>query len=496
MPGKGFIFALTTALGCLLFLSFATSGYGLWEMLSSQHGGGDDFLGTFWGGLVLIAAATMVSGIIQVLIGGFWNSAAVPTLGLGVRAVCGTVGAFTSLVSAGLATAFYTLVLPVADDIVVFRNDQAFADIAGPLVAFSGDMQQIGVGMEALAAAMVASQALERRGESCDGPPVAPGEGPRWRMRVRLTGEASELSIKATALANDALETATLPASVDDAVMQSAFSRARSLSIDPRLRELKSWVQGTLDDFQNGFTDQAAGTFVCRDRSVEEELSTFLNLLEEPISLPAVPPRAETFDFADSLENSYSGIFGSLAALVGVEGVRNDDEFEKTKPALMIALAVEAFIIVLTFLRVWLTQPKKPAGSRRKRYGKAAPKPRGNRLKPEIALAYSADVELFSRLIEPIGPGQRMFFVPKNGDEEVAHRARSLADEWSMQIMPGGSSMDVSLHAPSRQEGLSDATGGATVFDVYEVPYQALKWLQQTSRDLAETRLHEEGLTP
>lgn len=491
MQDKSFIFALTVALGLTLFLSFATSAYGLWEMLASQHGGENSILTGVWGLFVLGGAAVLISAVVQTLIGGFWSYAAAPGNLIGVRIIGLIFGAVMSLVSAGFATAFYTLVLPVADEIRVLKNDRAFIGVAEPVIAFSGMMNEISAGMTALSSAMETAKTLEVKGRSCDGPRVRPGQGPRWRMRVELAAKSKAHAAAAAALAKDAMQAATLPQNVNDAAMREAFQKARKLSVDSRFLTMKTWVGSTLEDFRGGFTDAKTNkAFACRDATVEAELKKFLGLLNRPLNLPAIPPRAAKFEFSESLRNSYSGIFGSLAGVLGIEGLADDQAFDKTKPALMIALLVEGIIVALIFVRVWIRDPgtggSGPGGMRSAKSGRRR---RGVALEPGLAAELSAKAIVYTALLERIGPNRTVLMVPKDGDLTLLGLCLEEIDGWSMRLMPGGINVDLRTEAPARYSRLREPSGGARTYDVYEVPRAALRWWRQVRLDLAETRV-------
>ncbi|WP_299953592.1 hypothetical protein [uncultured Roseobacter sp.] len=426
-----------------------------------------------WAAAVALAFAAAL--VIQIFVGGFWSVAASADRPVMARLLCLPSAAVASLVSGIFAAAFWSFTLGLTDGLEDIENDRRFLGILQPIDAFGERMNDVLLTMDALSELMRDKQAEEVRGVSCDGPPSGPGEGPRWRMRVRLTDEAASQAQTARALYDDAYDAIQLPKSVDDAAMAAALNKARQVARDTRISSMQRWIERTANDFRSDFSDPDSGTFVCRDAEAVAKLDAAAALLSAGIDLPTLPPRAAEVGFAESVSNSAGQVWGALGRFAGLEVDRDDDALDATLPAFYAAGLVESAIILLTFLRAYLFPGQRMLSS-----------PRTMRIPPEDYSMVEEELALWNRLARD-GSGVMWFHVPENPqDPSLRDRAYQIAYRRRMTPLSVGGPIDISQVAPHTAQALSNAADGASLFTIYRVPKRAATWRREAAAALEQ----------
>jgi hypothetical protein len=229
-----------------------------------------------------------------------------------------------------------------------------------------------------------------------------------------------------------------------------------------------------IEGFEGTFNDSQSGrNFVCRSQDVVAELSEIVDLIDQPVNLPVIAPRA----VSDGLDTALRASFGQTSAVVQwlfLGGERPDPEtLELTKPAMLAAALVELAIISVSML-IGLASPGRSPGA-----------PVGN----PVTLATRPMLELQVATWQTFHiPGrQELFLVPEDGAPEARAAALVEVARWQMTPMPARLPVDLSVVAPDLQADLAPATGGAKRFRAYRVPRRALTWLRQAVVDLHDS---------
>ncbi|MCH9750785.1 MAG: hypothetical protein K0U61_01065, partial [Alphaproteobacteria bacterium] len=189
-------------------------------------------------------------------------------------------------------------------------------------------------------------------GDTCDGQSTDNVCGVRCRMRQRLSNEASGYAISARAVADEAvLVTSSASTIASDEQWRELYRNATALTSDQRIVEIATWAENTLDDFQNGFTDEQTGSdFVCRDATTEAELAGLIDLLNRPVSVGSVPVARPIADFTFAVSKNLEALTGFFLYSLGVV-----DDYDRAGAArmlapLLFAFLVEGFIILSIYL--------------------------------------------------------------------------------------------------------------------------------------------------
>ena len=461
-----FLPTLFLVLAILNLVSFSSTGFGFFIYLSQS------LQLDPW---VLIVVAALASLVIQVLIVGFWGQVAGVARSLPRKLVFLIAAIVMSVISWTPGTGAWSVVLKVDSELAYVATRNNAVDLTDPLNNFAERYSTISRMMTAQAALMARRKVSERdRGVSCDGPAVATGPGPRFRLAERLEIEAGQQAATAEALATAAYEAIDLPQGADDDDMRAVLAAARSVARDPRIFEIRNWAETLLEGFEGTFNDSQSGRdFVCRSQDVVAELSEIVELIDQPVNLPAIAPRA----VSDGLDTALRASFGQTSAVVQwllLGGERPDPEtLELTKPAMLAAALVELAIISVSML-IGLAGPGRSPGS-----------PGGNPVTPATRPMLELQVATWQTFHVP--GRQELFLVPEDGAPEARAAALVEVARWQMTPMPARLPVDLSVVAPDLQADLAPATGGAKRFRAYRVPRRALTWLRQAVVDLHDS---------
>lgn len=466
---RGFIALLVGATWALLITSWATSAYGIYT------------IGVAETGVVLaVLLGAGVSGVIQVLLGGFWYNGLSRGLPYIARAILVALGVVFSLASGGLAAAFYTDTLQLADDYERVLNARRYASISAPAERYADDFERVASAFASVAAASADKKALESgRGGSCDTPKSRKGDGPIWRMRSRTADEAALHSSQARAQADKAREAARLPDVIDDASMYDAYRAVRSLSVNGEAAKLRDWAAGLANAFEGRFVDPESGRgFTCRDAHLTAKLRGALGALDAAVDLPPSPPTSVSVGIREAAGNSFGMIYAFFMRYLDPTVQIDEEALAATKPAFVIALSVETLIIVLI-----LVQGLVRSGAGTAATGKLPgflTRPLGLRLR-EAPEDVKASVDTLDAMSQH-DADELLLFVPLDGDDTSdAMRSRLMSEvgRWRMKRLDIGGSIDLAGLLPERYALLSRHAPGARRFAVYVVPREAQRWMIQ-----------------
>lgn len=335
-----------------------------------------------------------------------------------------------------------------------------------------------------------ASQEREEEvlGRSCDGPAVQPGEGPRWRLRLAMTTEASGFAEIAEESAVSARAALDLPAVPTDADLQGMLGALRDLSFDPRIGQMQAWYDERISAFASG-THRDAQTgrdFVCFDAAVLATLRNAREALEATMQLPNLAPQALQADQNLALQTSFGSLLQYLLYLIGAADPISTEEWERISPAVVVAMMVELAIVLLAQALARLN-PRSPTPVRL---------PVGRKLDEDLLLPLLQRREVWQLFFHPL-PALRprllgawrptvnhVFLVPANGDPEQRSIAAAEAARWDMKPMPHCLPKDLEELSVLRLSENWNALRDATEFRAYQVPESAIKWWRQALVDI------------
>lgn len=441
-----------------------------------------------------LAAALLVQGLVT----GFWIMAGLPGYGLFTRMGFLFGGIAASLTSGLMAVALWLAPLGALEEIataVTYERAGSIIDIGTDFVARQNEFSRM---------SRVISQAASRKrdeevdGTSCDGPPVKPGEGPRWRLRLAMTNDTSGFADVAEKLAASARAALDLPAVPTDEDLQSMLGVLRNLGLDPRIGAMRAWYDAHIAAFTSGtHLDAKSGReFICFDTEVLASLLEARGALEATMQLPDLPPRAAKAGQNLALRTSFGSFLQHLLYLVGAADPITIEEWERISPAIVVSLIVEGAIILLAQVLTRLN-PRAPSPVRL---------PVGRPLQDELLepLLYRRNVwQLFYHPLPALerrfpflwrAGVSHVFLVPANGDDEQRSIAAAEAARWSMKLMPHCLPKDLKELSVLRLSEQGASLRGATEFIAYRVPENAMKWWRQALVDINDLLLsRDEG---
>lgn len=448
-------------------LSFTGTGIGLGFLLS-----------TAWSGDPLIAygAAFGASAVLQSLLAGSWQMATNPDESLLRRLIWGAMGCSTTVLSATLATGFWVWSLSLDSEVARLETQAAASGVTAPLREAADRFDTIATEFAALSTRMATQYETEyANGDSCDGPAVAIGEGPRTRLATRLRDEASARKAEARALADRAFDLTVIPQGADDAMLRDLYRDANQMNRAPELASLTTWTRKLKEEFSTQFTDPLRGTvFTCRSADTVAILDQIDLLVSASVTLPIDVPRAVQAGLDTALTSSFSQAWG-LIRWAAFGGQPPDAEtLSVTRPAMGFAGANEALIILTALLRNMLRPKRSPKA------------PHGNPMTAEERAALKARLMAWSLLLQP---GRTpLFLVPHGGNVEVMQTAIAERNRWGMKpLIDSEHALDFQeTEAAEIHAQLLTATG-ATQFRAYKVPQKATEWYRQATIDLHDS---------
>lgn len=424
----------------------------------------------------LLTGAFAASALIQALIVGFWTQVWDGRVAWRARVVFLAAALVMSVVSLTPGTGFWSDLVDADAEIALIETQRTADAALAPLDAYGRRMAEIARSSTALSALMQRQMSAERdRGNSCDGPAVETGEGPRYRLAERLVGESQERSAIAESLAAEARDIITIPAGARDADLAAAMAAARELAYDPRLAQLRVWADDLATGFETSFVDpKTQANFTCRSVAVAADLRRMIALIDEPVELSYVTPSATEAGLDTALRASFAQT-ASVIGWLAFGGSRPDSEIlDATRPAIALAATVEGIIVLLTLLH-------------RLALGGASPAlPCGNPVHPDDRAALQRTVTVMRTLHLPMGRND-YFVVPQDGNMVLRAEAEVARDRWRMREAPARLPVDLSMIAPDIHAILTAPTGGARTYRVYRLPKRALIWLRQASIDLHDS---------
>lgn len=425
--------------------------------------------------MIALTAAALISGVIQVLIAGFYFAAGASGVSPLLRAVCFSLGLAMSVISGGLAAGSWALFLR-SDDVAQVMNRENFSTLASPLYEASDQVADLAAAMRVLSARSDQAMAEEdRAGTSCDGG-SRPGPGPRYRLREDIKDEAANYTTAMTRLSDEMLAVAALPNAdaIDQDLLNERFAAARRLLRDPDLQDLRAWLTRHAEGFETeeGFEDARSGAFTCRDREFATELRQVLAAFPA-VTLPSAPSTVRV-DFATTAQQTYGQI---LAAT----GVVDQDEFDRQvldelKLPLGIAFINEAIIVVLVSLISQMKRTHRVAGLKRGRFLSGA----------ELSKATNM-LALLERYTIDLGK-QRLLMIPENGQDPserlvLGDLARNCGLEKPAEDF-------IALHAvsPMHQSVLEKRGSTADIYSAYLLNRKAWLLWNRLSADIGATQ--------
>ena len=440
------------------------------------------------------AAALLVQGLVT----GFWIMAGLPGYDAVTRLGFLFGGISASLVSGLMAVALWLAPLGALEEIaasVTYERAGSIIDAGRGFVARQNEFSRMSRLISQTASREREEEAL---GRSCDGSAVQPGEGPRWRLRLAMTADASGFAEVAEELAASARAALDLPVAPSDEDLRAMLGALRDLSFDPRLGEMRAWYDEHISAFASGthWDAKHGREFLCFDDEVLASLREAREALEATMQLPNLPPRAARADQNLALQTSFGSLLQHLLYLVGAADPITSEEWERISPAIVVALMVEGAIVLLAqaFARL---NPRTPSPVRL---------PVGRRLDDELLVPMLQRREVWQLYFHPLPMLRRrllgswrpsvshVFLVPVNGDPEQRSIAVAEAARWDMKLMPHCLPKDLEELSVLRLSEKGPALRGATDFVAYRVPENAMKWWRQALVDINDQLLaRDEG---
>ncbi|MGR3503942.1 hypothetical protein [Pseudaestuariivita sp.] len=423
---------------------------------------------------VAYAVAFLISSMIQALLSGFWMQASDRIEGTLRRMLWLSLGLSMTLLSATLATGFWTWTLGLDEEVARVRTAQSATTVTGPLRDFADRYAQISTGFDDLSVTMIERRQTEYdNGDSCDGPAVQTGPGPRTRLADRLQGEAATRRDIAQALADDAFDMAVVPAGADDAMLRTLLRDADALTRDRRARDLRGWANGLVAQFEGEFTDPSTGAvFTCPSSAVVTDLRAIVAMIDAPPGLPTVSPIATEDGLDTAVRSSFRQSWQILGWLALGWDEPDQDILDVTGPAVGFALTNEALIILCAILLGLLRGRQSPQA------------PGGNEMTPTQREETLARVTAWTVLYMP---GRTpAFLVPVGGKPEATRMAEAEVYRWRMPPLADEVAVDFAMQAPDAHAELQNLTG-ARRFRAYVVPRRATAWYRQAAVDLQDS---------
>lgn len=420
--------------------------------------------------------AAVISGVIQVLIAGFYFATGAMGVSPLLRVVCLVLGLSMSVISGGLAAGSWALLLQ-SDNVARVMNTQNFSALATPLYEASDQVADLAAAMRVLRAhSEDAMEEEDRAGTSCDGGSV-PGQGPRHRLRERLKQEAAGHTATMTRLSEEMLTVAALPSSgsIDQALLNDRFAAARRLLRDADLQDLRRWLVTNAESFEvdGGFEDARSGTFTCRDSGFAAELRTVLAAFPS-VTLPSAPMAKVRVDFATTAQQTYGQI-------IAATGLVERDEFDRQlldelKLPLGIAFLNEFIIVVLIFLISQMNRRHPIPGLRRGRLLAHAELPKATTL-----------LRLLDRYTIDLGK-ERLLMIPENGQDPAE---RLILGEVVRQCgleKPAEDFIELETVSPLHQSVLERRGATADIYSAYVLNRKAWLLWNRLSADIGATQ--------
>jgi hypothetical protein len=435
------------------------------------------------------AAALVIQGLVTV----FWIMAGLPGYDMLTRFAFLFGGIGVSLISGLMAVALWLNPLGALDPIARAATYERAGSIINPGTEFVRTYNDFARMSQSISQTASREREEEVLGRSCDGPAVAPGEGPRWRLRLAMTTETSAFAAVAEELAASATSALDLPAVPTDEDLQAMLRVLRNLSVDPRIGEIRSWYDSRIASFESGtHRDALTGQdFECFDAEVLATLREARDSLEATTQLPSLAPTAALADQNLALQTSFGSLFQYLLHLVGAADPISAEEWERISPAVVIALMVELAIVLLAQALARLN-PRAPAPVRL---------PIGRELDECLLLPLLQRREVWQLFSHPLpalrprllGPWRptvgHVFLVPVNGALEQRSIAEAEAARWKMKPMPHCLPKDLEELSVLRLRENGSALRGATEFRAFNVPENAIKWWRQALVDINDQLL-------
>lgn len=489
---KSFKRVLIFALFLLSMLSLLGTTMGFAELVSGAFSSLEDRLPIepVW---LERAGAFAAALVVQGLVTGFWLMAGLPGYDVVTRFGFLSGGIAASLTSGLMAVALWLNPLGALEQIAraeTYERAGSIIEVGTDFVARQNEFARM--------SRLISQTASEKReeevqGRSCDGPAVQPGEGPRWRLRLAMTTEASGFAEIAGELAVSAREALDLPAVPTDADLQGMLGALRDLSFDPRIGEMQAWYDERISAFESGThrDAQTGRNFVCFDAAVLSTLREAREALEATMQLPNLAPRAAQADQNLALQTSFGSLLQYLLHLIGAAEPISTEEWERISPAVVVAMMVEIAIVLLAQALARLN-PRSPTSVRL---------PVGRKLDEDLLLPLLQRRDVWQLFFHPL-PALRprllgawrptvshVFLVPANGDPEQRSIATAEAARWGMKPMPHCLPKDLEELSVLRLSEYGSALRGATEFRAYSVPDNAIKWWQQALVDINDQLL-------
>lgn len=461
-----FVPSVNFALLLANMLSFFGTGTGIYFFLGEAR---------LIPGYGVAIAAGLASLAIQLMLIGFWNRFTDKALPKRVRIFFLMLAKFMSLLSMTLAIGFWSWTFGLDQSLADIRTAERAEKMTLPLWSFEDRFDDVSFAMTDLSNEMVDRRLTEfENGDSCDGTAVDTGEGPRTRLAERLELEASQHATMATGLAQDARKAADLPVNATDDDLKAAFDKARDVTSDPRIRDIRRWIEGLIEGFEGTFTDPKFGTvFECGSVDVVTRLRTILDLVNTPVPLPSSAPDAVEGGLDTALRASFSQTFEVFGWLVFGAPRPDEATLDLTRPAITSAAVVELVIIVLSIIK-GMTRPAQSPSS-----------PMGNPITPDDRAALEQKLAIWNACYLP--GRYELFLVPEDGPEELREAAYTEVNRWRMSPMPAQLPVDLSVVAPEQYSDIARRTGGARRYRAYRVPSRALSWRRQATVDLYDS---------
>lgn len=407
-----------------------------------------------------LAAAGLISGLIQFAIAGFWFATHNPRLPLMLRVACLAFGLAFSLISGALASASWSLTFFASDveDIIDKKN---WSTISKPLLQAQYAMEEASNQVGRIAAISAEKMTVEtEHGASCDGPAVATGPGSRFHLREQMRVEAQLYSQQFSALASKAATVSRLGSDVDQQLIDQRFATAKELFRAPVISGFKTWAEQHIEGFSenSGFTNASGRTFTCLDGAMAAALRDAVASLPHN-DLPATAPVAAEVDFSIAALEAVNQIFLLLS------GKAMSPVYT---PAVTIAFVTEILIVIL----IVLTEALRRANS----FGV----PRGNVLRGTRLASIKRTHTLLNQHIMAL-KNRDVLLVPlsEGAPREVLGK---LAADLSLPRLPVNINMPI---VSPYHYGILQARGvNEDVFDVYVVNKRLFAMRKAISADL------------
>lgn len=439
------------------------------------------------------AGAFAAASVVQGLVTGFWIMAGLTGYDVFSRFGFLFGGIAASLTSGLMAVALWLNPLGALEQIARAETYERAGSIIEAGTGFVARQNEFARMSRLISQTASQEREAEVLGRSCDGPAVEPGEGPRWRLRLAMTTEASSFAEISEELAISARAALDLPAVPIDEDLQEMLGALRDLSFDPRIGEMQAWYDERISAFASGTHRdvQTGRDFVCFDATVLTTLRDAREALEATMQLPNLAPQAAQADQNLALQTSFGSLLQYLLHLIGAADPISAEEWERISPAVVVALIVEIAIVLLAQVLARLN-PRSPTPVRL---------PIGRKLDEDLLLPLLQRREVWQLFFHPLpalrpkllGPWRptinHVFLVPANGDPEQRSIAAAEAARWDMKPMPHCLPKDLEELSVLRLSGNGSALRGATEFRAYSVPESAIKWWRQALVDINDELL-------